>query len=253
MSSPVLHPEITWAQRSSTSEPEKNIIYLTINTPDVRGEPTLELKPDHISFKATTGGANGVPEKQYAFDIDLFAEIVPEETKKNLTSRALVLIIRKKALELEYWPRLTKDKVKNQWIKTDFSKWVDEDEQDGADAFDESDFGGMGGAGGAGMPGAGGPGGMDFASMMGGMGGAGGAGGAGGMDFASMMGGMGGGGADGGMDFAKIMEQMKASGQFPEGGEDDEGDDEGEGDDEHADHSHGDEAEHKEASLDDVE
>jgi hypothetical protein len=40
-------------------------------------------------------------------------------------------------MRAEYWPRLTKDKGKNARIKTDFSKWVDEDEQDEAAQIDE--------------------------------------------------------------------------------------------------------------------
>ena len=39
-------------------------------------------------------------------------------------------------LKQEYWPRLTKDKKKLAYVKTDFSKWVDEDEQDGAEDID---------------------------------------------------------------------------------------------------------------------
>ncbi len=72
--------------------------------------------------------------------------------KKSITSRAIVLILRKKAASAEFWPRLTKEKVKNLWIKTDFSKWVDEDEQEGAAGIDESEFSGAGGGPG-GMPG----------------------------------------------------------------------------------------------------
>ena len=68
------------------------------------------------------------------------------------------LTILKKDHKSEYWPRLTKEKVKNAFLKTDFSKWVDEDEQDGEAAIpaEDPDMGGMGG----GMPGMGG--GMDF-------------------------------------------------------------------------------------------
>lgn len=57
---------------------------------------------------------------------------VSQETKKVVTTRAIVLVLRKKELKQEYWPRLTKEKPNRNWIKTDFSKWVDEDEQDGA-------------------------------------------------------------------------------------------------------------------------
>ena len=74
-----------------------------------------------------------------------------QESVKNLTSRALIFNLRKKDLEHEYWPRLTKDKVKSTYIKTDFSKWVDEDEQEStgtAGLDDDMDLGGMGGMGG---------------------------------------------------------------------------------------------------------
>lgn len=73
------------------------------------------------------------------------------------------MVILKKDKKLEYWPRLTKEKAKNAFLKTDFSKWVDEDEQDGEPAIAEEpdlDMGGMGGMGGLG--GMGGMGGMDF-------------------------------------------------------------------------------------------
>ena len=79
-----------------------------------------------------------------------------QKSTKSLTSRSLVLKLRKVEKGLEYWPRLSKEKIKTNWLKTDFAKWVDEDEQDGAvEAEDEPDpmeAMGMGG----GMPG------MDF-------------------------------------------------------------------------------------------
>ena len=86
-------------------------------------------------------------------------------------------MLRKKELKEEYWPRLTKEKARNSFIKTDFSKWVDEDEQEGV-AVEADDFDPMGGAGGGGgmPPGMGGMGGMP--PGMGGMGGM-----PGGMDF----------------------------------------------------------------------
>ena len=107
--------------------------------------------------------------------------LLSKESGKRLTSRSLILNLRKKDLEPEYWPRLTKEKIRNAYIKTDFSKWIDEDEQDGAKAnFDEEDFGGGGGMPGlgGGMPGLGG----GMPGLGGGMPGFGGGMG-GGMDF----------------------------------------------------------------------
>ena len=66
------------------------------------------------------------------------------------------MVLRKKNKQADYWQRLTKEKIKTPYIKTDFSKWVDEDEQDeAAGGADDEDFAGMGG-----MPGMGGMGGM---------------------------------------------------------------------------------------------
>lgn len=102
-----------------------------------------------------------------------------QQSKSSLTSRHFALVLRKKEKKAEYWPRLTKAKVKSNFIKTDFSKWVDEDEQDGEPIKDDDfDMGGMGG-----MPGMGGMGGMPGMGGMGGMPGMGGMGGMGGMDL----------------------------------------------------------------------
>jgi hypothetical protein len=68
----------------------------------------------------------------YAFDIQLFAEVDVEQSKWNTKGRNIILNIVKKDASADHWPRLTKDKVKNQHIQIDWSKWVDEDEEDEA-------------------------------------------------------------------------------------------------------------------------
>ncbi|KAG5353874.1 Protein wos2 [Termitomyces sp. T112] len=159
------HPEVLWAQRSSATDDAKNIIYLTVNLPDIQEQSlAFELTSSSISFKAKTGDVGrGLPDKVYEFKLDFYAEVTPELSTKKLTTRSFSAVIRKKNKEEEYWPRLTKEKVKNPFLKTDFSKWVDEDEQEGATIpeDDGDDFsGGLGNMGGS-MPG-----GMDFEKMM---------------------------------------------------------------------------------------
>ncbi|KAJ7275571.1 HSP20-like chaperone [Mycena haematopus] len=176
----IVHPEVLWAQRSSESDETKNVLYLTINLPDIQEDGLkYTLEPTKITFEATSGNEKTGHEKKYAFNLDFFSEIVPEKSSKKLSTRSLYLVLRKKEQKAEYWPRLTKEKVKNAYIKTDFSKWVDEDEQDGQEAKDDADLedamGGMGGMPGmGGLGGMGGPGGMDFEKMMAEMGGPGG-------------------------------------------------------------------------------
>ena len=109
--------------------------------------------------------------------MELFAEIDVEDSKWNTKGRNIILNLAKKQPEEDYWPRLQKEKVKNNLIAIDWQKWVDEDEEpeEGKNAdmdWDPSamqDFGGMGGMGG--MPGMGGMGGMPGMGGMAGMGG----------------------------------------------------------------------------------
>lgn len=183
-------PEITWAQRSSSSEPEKNYVFLTIVATDVpESDKQLDLQPTKLSFKGTSTSKKVT----YAVDLEFFAEIDPKESKIHHTGRDIELVLRKKDLNEEYWPRLLKDNKKMHFLKTNFDKWVDEDEQD--EAPDDEDYmskmNPMGGA-----EGAGGFGGIDFSKL----GAAQGMGGLPGVDGLPGMGGLGADGEDSGDD-----------------------------------------------------
>ncbi|KAL2135217.1 hypothetical protein VTI74DRAFT_9309 [Chaetomium olivicolor] len=156
MANNMVTPEVLWAQRSHASDPEKNFIYLTISVPDV---PTanlkLDLKPTGLSFT----GHSDTLKKTYHVELEFYAEIDPAESKVNHTARDVEMKLRKKELKEEYWPRLLKDTKKAHFLKTDFDKWVDEDEQNEAADDDFGNFGGMGG---------GDFGGIDFSKLSGG-------------------------------------------------------------------------------------
>ncbi|KAJ2853985.1 p23 chaperone protein wos2 [Coemansia erecta] len=177
MTSSILHPPVLWAQR-------EDIVFLTIDLHDA-ADAQIELKEQSISFKNTTDG------NEYAFHLDFYKPIKPDGGKKSATGRKVVLVLDK--AEGEWWPRLTKENHKPNFLKTDFDLWKDSDDsedeasgqQPGMD-FSQMGMGGMGG-------------------MMGGMGGMmGGMGGMGGLEGLANMGGMGGmhapGGLDGGAD-----------------------------------------------------
>lgn len=130
-----------WAQRSSSTDPEKNFIYLTITVPDVpREKLKFDLKPTTLKFD----GYSTTLKRDYHLELEFYAEVDPENSKVNHTSRNLEIKLRKKELKEEYWPRLLKEAKKVQFLKTDFDKWVDEDEQNEAPEDDFSQFGGMG-------------------------------------------------------------------------------------------------------------
>ncbi|KAI9650561.1 p23 chaperone protein wos2 [Ciborinia camelliae] len=178
-------PEVLWAQRSNKTEAEKNVIYLTISVPDVK-EPKIEVKSQSLTFS----GHSESLKRDYAITLDFYAEIDESASKYHHTLKSTKFVLRKKELKEEFWPRLLKDSKKVHYLKTDFDKWVDEDEQDEAPEEDMSQMGGMGG-----MPGMG--------DMMGGAGG----------DF-------------NGIDFSKLGAGMGGFGGEEEEGEDDEDEDE---------------------------
>jgi len=82
-----------------------------------------------------------------------------ENSKTNHSAKDIEMILRKKELKEEYWPRLLKDKAKVHFLRTDFDKWVDQDEQNEAPEDDYmNNFGG-------GMGDDGGFGGIDFSKL----------------------------------------------------------------------------------------
>lgn len=211
----VLLPQVLWAQRSDK-------VYLTIDLQEAK-DPKISIDNDDeggkVSFSASAvSHATGGDDHEYAIDLELYGKIDKEASKIAVNPRSVVLVLAK--AEPGFWPRLLRQKGKApNNIKVDWSKWVDEDEEDDKPEFDISNLqdssnfdlgGGMGGMGRGGMPG---------------MGGGGGGGGMGGMDMEAMMaqmGGMGGGagggaagGPGGGPDMASMqamLEKLKAGG-----------------------------------------
>lgn len=103
----------------------------------------LDLKPTGLSFT----GHSDTLKKTYAVELEFYGEIDPEASRVNHTARDVEMKLRKKELKEEYWPRLLKESKKVHFLKTDFDKWVDEDEQNEAEEDDLSQFGGAGGMG----------------------------------------------------------------------------------------------------------
>ncbi|BCR90014.1 Hsp90 cochaperone SBA1 [Aspergillus chevalieri] len=155
---PQTHPEVTWAQRSSSTEAERNYLYVDIKASDVaKSAADLKITSKNVSF--TGESKKGV---KYHVSLDLYAEIDPENSKVNHNDREVELVLRKKELKEEFWPRLLETKQRVHFLKTDFDKWVDEDEQDEVPDEDyANNFGDFGGGDG----GAGGLGNIDFSKL----------------------------------------------------------------------------------------
>ncbi|EMR10890.1 hypothetical protein PNEG_01036 [Pneumocystis murina B123] len=133
-------PEVKWAQRSSSSDPEKNVLYLTLVVPDV-SDPVVNITETTLTLDALTKDGS----IKYCLTLYFYKDVEPENYKLYRTDRCLALTIRKKEADEKYWPRLIQSSDKFGYIRTDFDKWVDEDEQNARPGDDfSSQFGGMG-------------------------------------------------------------------------------------------------------------
>lgn len=115
-------------------------MFLTVNAHDVSTAEgfSINLTPEgHVSFTAK----NKQGTVSYHFELQLFGEIVVEESKQKVTDLHVQLSIAKKNKTDGHWPRLTRDKVKLLWLSCDWNKWVDEDEE--AEGKGAGDFGPM--------------------------------------------------------------------------------------------------------------
>jgi hypothetical protein len=120
---------VLWAQRSSKTDAAKNFIYLTISVPDVKPENLkLDLKPQSVTFS----GYSDSLKRDYHVELEFYAEIDVSASKVHHTAKNVEFKLIKKELKEEFWPRLLKNAQKVHFLKTDFDKWVDEDEQDEA-------------------------------------------------------------------------------------------------------------------------
>ncbi|KAL4003275.1 hypothetical protein ACH3XW_6920 [Acanthocheilonema viteae] len=133
-----LHPLVQWAQRDK-------LLYLTVEIDNVAD---LQITENSLHVKGTHGGSKAL----YEANLDFYAG-VKTDYRKIANDRHLELVINKETPN--WWPRLSKSTAKLPWVKVDFNKWKDEDEDEddmnGGD-LDFQNYMSKLGAGGAGAP-----------------------------------------------------------------------------------------------------
>jgi prostaglandin-E synthase len=116
------HPEILWAQRSDK-------IFLTVELPDAKNAQ-VQLEPDgRFTFTATAKDA------QYATEMQLYGRVKVDESEINEGRRHTFCVIPKE--EKGWWARLLKDGKAPPFVKADWNRWIDEDEEEDGDAMDD--------------------------------------------------------------------------------------------------------------------
>ena len=77
----------------------------------------LKITESNVSFTGTN-----TKNVKYHVSLDLYADIDPENSKVHHSPRGVEMVLRKKELKAEYWPRLLKESRRGHFVKTDFDK-----------------------------------------------------------------------------------------------------------------------------------
>ncbi|KAE8702002.1 HSP20-like chaperones superfamily protein isoform 3 [Hibiscus syriacus] len=122
------HPEVKWAERADK-------VYITVLLPDSKNAK-VNLEPEGVfTFSANAGADNNL----YELKLDLHDKVNVEESKISAGVRNIVCVLEK--VEKAWWKKLLRgDDKAPHYIKVDWDKWVDEDEDNGPG---DIDFGGM--------------------------------------------------------------------------------------------------------------
>lgn len=132
----VLRPQVAWAERKDTA-------FITVdlqNTSDLN----IDLEETGLKFHAVSDG------NTYEFELT-FPDKVDKEKSKFSSTRLIHILLHKQ--EAKRWRKLTTQPGKLHWLKCDWNKWIDTDEEDqpgkteGYGDMDFSQFGNMMGGG----------------------------------------------------------------------------------------------------------
>ncbi|KAH9248806.1 hypothetical protein BASA81_013506 [Batrachochytrium salamandrivorans] len=105
-------PEVMWAQ-------DRKSVFLTIRAVDTV-DPKIAKSATDLTFEAVSCG------QTLSFHFELFAAVKADTWHETITNRAITLVVEKENTNDRFWPRLPKSAGKLPWLKTDFSKFVDD-------------------------------------------------------------------------------------------------------------------------------
>ncbi|CAB3401388.1 unnamed protein product [Caenorhabditis bovis] len=137
-------PQVLWAQR-------ENVLFLTFEVDEAKVE-SLKAEGSKLHFAGTS------KTDKYETTLEFYDEIDNESVQRTgASTRVVEVSIKKKSAA--WWPRLLKQAGKVHWLKVDFSKWKDEDDDEVPDDLGAAGLGNgfdlnqymssLGGAGGA--------------------------------------------------------------------------------------------------------
>ncbi|CAK1579336.1 unnamed protein product [Parnassius mnemosyne] len=117
MTDETLRPPVLWAQ-------EREHVFLTIDIESK--DPEIKIEKSSVYFK----GVNVRDNKVYEVSLPLHSEVNPEKSNFVNKGRCIEIMLQKESGSNNFWPALLKDKKKPHYLKIDFNKWRDEDDEE---------------------------------------------------------------------------------------------------------------------------
>ena len=113
-------PPLKWAQNQER-------VLITIDLAD-----TEDVEVSVVEDTQTLKFSCNVGTSKYVIDMAVFEPIVEKGSAWNVKGRNVIINLEKKDKDQteEWWNRLTKDKVRNQLISIDWSKWKEPDDEE---------------------------------------------------------------------------------------------------------------------------
>lgn len=103
---------------------------MTICVEDCK-DAIINIEPKSVYFKGTGGSEH----KEFENTLELYGELDTDASRKFVRDRNIELFLVKKEAG-PFWPHLLKQKIKQHWLKVDFSKWKDEDDESDVEGED---------------------------------------------------------------------------------------------------------------------
>ncbi|KAI6654744.1 hypothetical protein LOD99_2623 [Oopsacas minuta] len=131
ISSETIPPFTRWAQREDK-------LYITLEVNNTNGlKSRHNIQEDRLEYFCVKE-IKGQEPVSYELKIDFYGKIDPQKTVMKENDKEISFVLFK--LTKKFWPRLVSSEKKLHYLKTDFDRWIDRDDDSDTEAEKEENL-----------------------------------------------------------------------------------------------------------------